>query len=168
MVTGGRSRLTLCDGAHATAGGGGWERSLGTNAKSHTTPPPPRALAWYSCRHYWQVVPTMKRVVNRNPRVQVTLSREVAGLLQELHDLTGQPKSALISDMLDQIAPAFATTVKALLIVQEQPREAQRLIQNMANEAIAQAAQGALDLDSTLDARTVKERRAKARKHGQS
>jgi predicted YcjX-like family ATPase len=110
----------------------------------------------------------MKRVVNRNPRVQVTLSREVAGLLQELHDLTGQPKSALISDMLDQIAPAFATTVKALLIVQEQPREAQRLIQNMANEAIAQAAQGALDLDSTLDARTVKERRAKARKHGQS
>lgn len=99
----------------------------------------------------------------KRKRVNVTLSDEVWALVNEVHALTGTPKAAVISDILDEVAPVFQNTIQALRIVKEQPREAQRLIQNMANSAIAQASQAALDLDSAIDARTVKGKRARRR-----
>ena len=99
----------------------------------------------------------------KRKRVQVTVSDEVWALVNEVHALTGTPRSAVISEILDEVAPVFQNTIHALRIVKEQPREAQRLIQNMANSAIAQTAQAALDLDVSLDARTVKGQRARRR-----
>ena len=102
-------------------------------------------------------------MTTKRKRLQVTLSDEVWELVNEVHALTGTPKAAVISEILDEVAPVFQNTIHALRIVKEQPREAQRLIQNMANSAIAQASQAALDLDSALDARTVKGQRARRR-----
>lgn len=102
----------------------------------------------------------------KRKRVNVTLSDEVWALVEELHGLTGTPKAAVISEMLDEIAPVFRNTIQAVRIVQEQPREAQRLIQNFANEAVAKNAQAMLDLDAALDGRTVKGKRARRRRDG--
>lgn len=102
----------------------------------------------------------------KRKRVNVTLSDEVWALVEELHGLTGTPKAAVISEMLDEIAPVFRNTIEAVRIVQEQPREAQRLIQNFANEAVAKNAQAMLDLDAALDGRTVKGKRARRRRDG--
>ena len=102
-------------------------------------------------------------MTTKRKRLQVTLSDEVWELVNEVHALTGTPKAAVISEILDEVAPVFQNTIQALRIVKEQPREAQRLIQNMANSAIVQASQAALDLDSALDARTVKGKRARRR-----
>ena len=100
-------------------------------------------------------------MATKRKRVQVTLSDEVWALVEEVHALTGTPKSAVISEMLDQVAPVIQTQIGALRLLKEQPREAQRLVQNFANEAIAKVAQASLDLDAAMDARTVKGKRAK-------
>ena len=103
-------------------------------------------------------------MATKRKRLNVTLSDEVWALVNEVHALTGTPKSAVISEILDEVAPVFQNTIHALRIVKEQPREAQRLIQNFANEAIGKATQASLDLDAAIDARTVKGKRARRRR----
>lgn len=102
----------------------------------------------------------------KQKRLQVTLSPEVRALVEEVHQLTGTPRAAIVSEILDEVAPVFQNTIHALRIVKEQPREAQRLIQNFVNEAIGKAAQAALDLDAAMDGRTVKGKRARRRRDG--
>lgn len=99
------------------------------------------------------------RKKTQNKRVAVTLSPEGLKLMNELSTLTGQPKSALLSEMVDTALPAFQTTVEALRLIQEQPREAQRLLANFTSEALMQVSQSQLDLDASIDARTVKGKR---------
>lgn len=100
-------------------------------------------------------------MATKRKRLQVGLSDESWMLVEEIHQLTGTPKAAILSEIIDQVAPVFATTIAALRMVQEQPREAQRLIQNFANEAVANLAQASLNLDAAVDARTVKGKRMK-------
>ena len=100
-------------------------------------------------------------MATKRKRLQITLSDEVWALVEEIHGLTGDSKSAVISEMLDMVAPALQTQVGALRVLQENPREAQRLVQNFANQAVGQLAQASLDLDAALDGRTVKGKRAK-------
>lgn len=102
----------------------------------------------------------------KRKRVLVTPSDEAWALIEEVHKLTGTPRAAIVSEILDEVAPVFQNTINALRIVQEQPREAQRLIQNFVNEAIGKAAQASLDLDAAMDARTVKGKRARRRRDG--
>ena len=105
-------------------------------------------------------------MATKRKRLNVTLSDEVWALVNEVHALTGTPKSAVISEILDEIAPVFQNTINALRIVQDQPREAQRLIQNFANESVGKLAQAQLNLDAAIDARTVKGKRARRRRDG--
>lgn len=124
--------------------------------------PPGHVLTWiYRSSGYVHMAVKRKRVL-------VTPSDEAWALIDEVHKLTGTPKAAIISEILDEVVPVFQTTIQALRIVKEQPREAQRLVQNFANEAIAMAAQASLDLDSAIDARTVKGKRSRRRNAGAS
>jgi hypothetical protein len=94
-------------------------------------------------------------------RLVLTPSDEVWELVDEVHRLTGTPKSAIVSEILDEVAPVFQNTIQALRLVAEQPREAQRLVQNFANESVGRLAQSQLDLDKAIDGRTVKGKRGK-------
>jgi uncharacterized protein (DUF1778 family) len=98
---------------------------------------------------------------NRNPRVYVTFSPETYALLAEASALTGTPKSALVSELMDAALPAVKATLEALRVVNEQPREAQRLMSNFAAKASMDVAQQQLELDAAIDARTMKGKRAK-------
>ena len=100
-------------------------------------------------------MPTKRR------RIQVTPSDEVWKLVDEVHALTGTPKAAILAEILDEVAPVFTSQIQALRVLQESPREAQRLIQNFANESVGKLAQASLDLDAAIDGRTVKGRRAR-------
>ena len=100
-------------------------------------------------------------MATRNKRVQVALSDETARLVDELHAMSGQSKSSIISELLDQVAPALQTTLEALRLLQDRPREAQRLLKNFTHSAIATVTQASLDLDASIDKRTVKGKRAK-------
>lgn len=103
---------------------------------------------------------------NRNPRVYVTFSPETFALLVEVSEVTGTPKSALVSELMDAALPAVKTTLDALRVVKEQPREAQRLMSNFAAGASMELAQQQLELDAAIDARTVKGRQKKRRATG--
>lgn len=100
-------------------------------------------------------MPTIRR------RIQLTPSDEVMALIDEIHTLTGTPKAAILCEILDEVAPVFQSQLQALRMLQDRPREAQRIIQNFANEAVGKLAQANLDLDKALDPRTVKGKRAK-------
>lgn len=90
------------------------------------------------------------------------MSPEALRVLTELAELLEQPKSALVAELVDAALPALHTTVQAVKVAKEQPREAQRLVANFANDAIAKVAQAQLELDAAVDARTVKGKRAKS------
>lgn len=106
-------------------------------------------------------------MATRNKRVQVALSDEVTRLVDELHELTGQTKSSIISELMDQVAPALQTTLEALKLLKDQPREAQRLIQNFTNEAFMASAQASLEFDQALQARATQKGK-RSRKGGLS
>lgn len=107
----------------------------------------------------------MTRTVKRNPRVAVTFSPESMRVLDQLSAALGQPKSALISELIDEALPALVAAVEALKVVKEQPREAQRLMTNFAAQASMELAQEQLAFDAALDGRTVK---GKRRRKGES
>lgn len=103
-------------------------------------------------------------MTTRRPRLQITLSDPVWALVEEVHVLTGTPKAAIISEILDEVAPVFQTQIEALRVLQDSPQEAVRLIQRFSNENVSRLMQSSLDLDSAVDARTVEGRKAKRRK----
>lgn len=93
----------------------------------------------------------------------ITPSDEVLALVEELHEISGEPKAAIVSEMLDQVAPVFQNHIKALRYAKEgRVEEAQRIINRFASEALGQLSQAQLDLDTAVaDHRTVKGKRAK-------
>jgi hypothetical protein len=92
-------------------------------------------------------------------RVQVTLSAETWALVEEVSELTGQPKAQLLAEIFDEALPAIRNTMEALRIVKQQPREAQRLMQNFAAGAVMQMSQAQLDLDAHITAKERKRRK---------
>lgn len=92
-----------------------------------------------------------KKIVNRNPRVAVSFSPEVYELLVELSDLLKQPKSALVSELVSEALPALRLTVLATRLVQEQPKEAERLMANYAARATLQMSQAQVELYEAID-----------------
>lgn len=105
-------------------------------------------------------------MTTKRKRLNVTLSDEVWALVDEVHELTGTPKSAVISEILDEVAPVFQTQIQALRVLKESPRQAQQLLQNFANESMSRLAQQSLELDAAIDHRTLKGARARRRRDG--
>lgn len=103
----------------------------------------------------------MARKPNRNPRVQVTLSPEAMAVLDELATLSGQPKSAIVTELVDSALPAMTVTLDALRVVRRQPEEARKLLSQFAHQQTAQLAQAQLELDVAIEARAAKGRRRK-------
>lgn len=103
----------------------------------------------------------MSRKVNRNPRVQVTLSGEAMAILEEMATLSNGSKAAIVSELVDAALPAMQVSLNALRVLSKQPDEARRLLSEFAAEATGKLAQAQLDLDVALDKRTVKGRRRK-------
>jgi len=105
----------------------------------------------------------MQMKAKRVPRLQVTLGVEERELLTIIAASQGQSQASIVAELVEMALPALRVMVDALKVLKEQPREAQRLVQNFGNEAVQQLTQGALDLDAaiTADARTVKGKRAR-------
>jgi len=103
------------------------------------------------------------RKAPKRPRMQITPSPELWALVERVHGLTGEPRSAIVSELLDEIAPAFQTMISALELVKTAPREAQQLMTNFGAQAVGNLMQQQLELDKALDGRTVKGKRARRR-----
>jgi predicted DNA-binding protein len=100
----------------------------------------------------------------RAPRVMVQLSPEARVLLDRMTAATGQPKSSLISELVDAGLPAVANALEAIEHAKAgRVEEASRLMSRFAHEATAQLAQQQLQLEQVVDARTIAGKRAKRR-----
>lgn len=97
----------------------------------------------------------------KRPRINITPSPEVWELVNTVHELTGEAKSAIVAGILDEIAPAFQITIQAMRLAKSAPREAQQLMANFSSKAVGDLMQQQLELDAAIDARTVKGKRAK-------
>jgi metal-responsive CopG/Arc/MetJ family transcriptional regulator len=100
-------------------------------------------------------------MTRQRKRLQLTLSDEVWALVEEVHQLSGTPKSQVINDILEEVAPVFALQLEALRLAATAPEKARELLQRHTNESIVRLGQAHLDFDSALDARTVKGKKAR-------
>ena len=97
----------------------------------------------------------------KRPRVLVTPSPAVWQLLEEVHKLTGTPKAALISEMLDDVAPVYRGQLEAHRKLAEAPDMARQIISQTGWEAVHQIAQAQLDLPPGKKRRAARARPAK-------
>lgn len=97
-------------------------------------------------------------------RVQVTLSLQTWEVVERISELTQQPKAALLAEIFDAALPSFETTIRALELAQQQPREAQRLVSNFAAEQVLQIQQANLDLDAKITASEAKKRKGRGQR----
>jgi uncharacterized protein (DUF1778 family) len=111
-----------------------------------------------------------KRVINRGPRLQVTLTPETMAVLERAARLTGQRKATMAGELIEAALPALQLVEQASLLAKVDPREAQRLISNFGASAMGDLSQHQLDFDAAvtkaLDGRTVKGRRQQRRARG--
>ena len=92
-------------------------------------------------------------------RVHVTLSSEAWAMVDEISSLTGTARASVLSELFDIALPSFAVTIEALRTIRDQPREAQRLVQNFAAESMMKVSQAQLDLDHSITEREKDGRR---------
>lgn len=97
----------------------------------------------------------------QRPRVLVTPSPDSWALLEEVHQLTGTPKAALISEMLDTVAPVFREQLEAHRRLVDAPDKARELIAETGWKAVHSIAQAQLDLPPARKTRRPRARAAK-------
>lgn len=85
-------------------------------------------------------------------RIHVTLSLEAMAIVEEIAELTGAQKASVLAEMFDQVLPAIQSTISALRVAKQQPRQAQRLITNFGAKTVMQLQQAGLELDDAITA----------------
>ncbi len=85
-------------------------------------------------------------MTTKNERLAFRPSGPVRVAIDRLHDLTGRPRSEIISEMLDAVAPLFADQVEAMQRVADTPEKAREYVQEMAMLGINTISQQMLDL----------------------
>lgn len=116
----------------------------------------------------------MSKKPQRNERIAFTPTPEARAVIIEVAALTKQSRSAVVSEIFDEVLPALSTMLDALRIAKQQPREAQRLMTNMAHRAVGELSNQQLEFDAQLssmeaqqklnldtDGRTMKGKRAR-------
>lgn len=79
-------------------------------------------------------------------RIQVRVSPAVAEAMNRINALTGEPKSTILGDMLDAVAPIFAEQIEALEKLASTPEQARDYVLQMGALGIQTIRQQMLDL----------------------
>jgi predicted DNA-binding protein len=101
---------------------------------------------------------------SKQQRLLFTPSPEARRVLDALHELTGQSRASIVSELLDTALPALQMTVEAMETVRKgAPDKARDLLSRYSTQAVNDLTQAQLDLDAAVDGRTVKGKRLKRR-----
>ena len=90
------------------------------------------------------------------PRVSFVPTAQVAELLNELSELSGQSKASIASEMLDEVAPVIRGQLEALRKVAAAPEQARQHVQDYAMRAVQEIAQTVLAFDEPNKPKRVK------------
>lgn len=80
------------------------------------------------------------------PRLAFTPSPPLRVVLNRLHNLTGKPRSQLVAEMLDAVAPVFVEQVEMMQRLAATPERAAQLVQEFGQQGINTISQQLLDL----------------------
>ena len=95
----------------------------------------------------------------KNERIAFRPSGPVRMALDELHTLTGQSRAALVSEMLDGVAPLFVEQMRLMQSLSSQPERAREFVTEFGMQGINTISQQLLDLPP------VRPKRGRTRKH---
>lgn len=73
---------------------------------------------------------------NQNPRVALTVPKDLNATLQRLADLQGVPKTKIIVEMLEQCKPIFDQLIDALEQIQADKEKAPEIAKRFAHNLI--------------------------------
>lgn len=82
----------------------------------------------------------------KRERLAFRPSGPVRVAIDRLNALTGRPRSEIVSEMLDAVAPMFAEQVEAMQRIADTPEKAREYVQAMAMQGIHTISQQMLDL----------------------
>ena len=82
----------------------------------------------------------------QRPRIAFTPSAPVSEALERLSKLTGKAKSALVTEMLDGVAPVFAEQLEMIQKLEATPDRAADLVREFGLQGINTISQQLLDL----------------------
>lgn len=85
------------------------------------------------------LAPRGRRVVRFRP------SEETIAVVDEIAALSGRSRSAIMSDLMDEVAPVLRAQFEAMRRVAETPERAAEVIANLAEEGRAKIAQAELE-----------------------
>ena len=91
----------------------------------------------------------------KRPRVLVTTTPDVTAALDSLNALTGKSRSMMVAELLEACLPALQASIKALEVVKEQPREAERLMAAYTAHSINAVTQEQMEFSRALDSRSM-------------
>jgi hypothetical protein len=92
----------------------------------------------------------------KNPRIAFVPSDAIHELVGQLSDASGESRAAIVSGLLDEIAPVILGQLEAFRKIASRPEEARQHIQDLANSSTAEIAQAVLDLDKPKQPRKRK------------
>ena len=73
---------------------------------------------------------------NQNPRVALTVPKDLNNILQRLSDLTGVPKTKLIIEMLEEYSPVLEKTISALEQIHSDKANASNIAKQFASDLL--------------------------------
>lgn len=82
----------------------------------------------------------------RSKRIAFTPSAPVAEALDRIHAVTGKPRTQVIAEMLDAVAPAFAEQLVLIQQIQSNPNRAAEMVREFGIQGINTISQQLLDL----------------------
>ena len=82
----------------------------------------------------------------RSKRIAFTPSAPVAEVLDRLHAMTGKPRTEIIAEMLDAVAPVFGEQVTLMQKLESAPDRAADLVREFGLQGINTITQQLLDL----------------------
>lgn len=95
----------------------------------------------------------------KRERLAFRPSGPVRAAIDRIHGLTGRPRSEIVSEMLDAVAPMFAEQLEALQRIATTPEKARDYVRDLAMHGINTISQQMLDLPP------VRPKRGRPRKH---
>lgn len=95
----------------------------------------------------------------KRERLAFQPSGPVRMALDELHKLTGKSRAALVSEMLDGVAPLFVEQMRLMQSLSSQPERAREFVTEFGMQGINTISQQLLDLPP------VRPKRGRPRKH---
>lgn len=110
------------------------------------------------------MMPSMPNPTRRSPRIQVTLTDEVMGMLRQLSEMTGQSMGGMVSELMVLSLPMLVATRDAILKVKDAPREAQADLARVAHQATLALSQAQLELDDLLSQKPARKKHMRGRK----